>query len=43
VIAAIPLTAIAADMMGRDGVLMVWLGLVGINFARTLGNRRNTR
>jgi hypothetical protein len=43
VIAAIPLTAIAADMMGRDGVFMVWVGLVAINFARTLGNRRNTR
>jgi hypothetical protein len=27
---------------GRDGVVIVWLGLVGINFARTLG-RRNPR
>jgi hypothetical protein len=43
VIAAIPLTAIAAEQMGRDGVLMAWIGLVAINFARTLGNRRNTR
>jgi hypothetical protein len=43
VVAAIPLTAIAADMMGRDGVFMVWLGLVAINVARSLGNRRNGR
>jgi hypothetical protein len=43
VIAAIPLTAIAADMMGRDGVLMVWLGLVAINFARTMGRIRGPR
>ncbi|MEU4605980.1 hypothetical protein AB0F43_23580 [Kribbella sp. NPDC023972] len=42
VVAAIPLTAIAADMMGLDGVVIVWLGLVGINFARVLG-RRNPR
>jgi hypothetical protein len=43
VVAAIPITAIGADMLGLPGLIVCWAGLVGINFARTLGNRRNTR
>lgn len=42
VVAAIPLTAIAAGMMGLDGVVLAWIGLLGINFARTIA-RRNSR
>ncbi|HZX04605.1 hypothetical protein [Kribbella sp.] len=40
IVAAIPITAIAADMMGKTGVLICWIGLVGINYARTLARRR---
>ncbi|WP_350275938.1 hypothetical protein [Kribbella sp. HUAS MG21] len=40
VIAAIPITAIAADMLGLIGTIVCWAGLVGINFARTAA--RNT-
>lgn len=40
IVAAIPITAIAADMMGTFGVLICWAGLVGINFARTAARRR---
>lgn len=29
---AIPLTAIAADLTGLIGTLIVWLGIVGVNF-----------
>ncbi|MEU8223132.1 hypothetical protein [Kribbella sp. NPDC048915] len=34
VIAAIPITAIAADMLGLIGVIVCWAGLVAINLAR---------
>ena len=40
IVAAIPITAIAADMMGKTGVLICWLGLVGINYARAMARRR---
>jgi hypothetical protein len=40
IIAAIPITAIAGDMMGKTGVLICWLGLVGINYARAMTHRR---
>lgn len=40
IVAAIPITAIAANMMGKSGVLICWLGLVGINLARTMARRR---
>lgn len=43
VVAAIPITAIAADMVGLVGMVVSWAGLVGINYARALGNRRNSR
>ena len=36
----LPITAIAADMMGKSGVLICWAGLVGINYARVLARRR---
>jgi hypothetical protein len=42
VIAAIPITAIAADMLGLIGVIVCWAGLVGLNLARTTA-RRNPR
>ncbi|MFG1817968.1 hypothetical protein ACGFIF_29695 [Kribbella sp. NPDC049174] len=42
VVAAIPITAIAADMVGLVGMVVSWAGLVGINLARTTA-RRNTR
>ena len=42
VVAAIPITAIAAGMVGIEGVIIAWLGLLGINFARTMA-RRNPR
>ncbi|WP_427892952.1 hypothetical protein ACQHIV_08655 [Kribbella sp. GL6] len=40
IVAAIPITAIAANMMGKTGVLICWIGLVGINLARTMARRR---
>lgn len=40
IVAAIPITAIAADMMGKFGVLICWAGLVGINYARAMARRR---
>ena len=40
IVAAIPITAIAADMMGTFGVLICWAGLVGINYARAVARRR---
>jgi hypothetical protein len=40
IVAAIPITAIAADMLGLIGVVVCWAGLVGINFARTSARRR---
>lgn len=39
VVAAIPITAISADMIGPFGVVISWGGLVFINLARTLGRR----
>ena len=42
VVAAIPITAIAAGMIGPFGVVIGWAGLVMINLARALG-RRNYR
>jgi hypothetical protein len=42
VVAAIPITAIGADMLGLPGLIVCWAGLVGINFARTAA-RRNAR
>jgi len=42
IVAAIPITAISADMLGLRGVIVCWAGMVGINFARTIG-RRNSR
>lgn len=40
VVLAVPLTAIAAGMIGFPAVILVWVGLVMINLAYTLGNRR---
>jgi hypothetical protein len=40
VVVAIPITAIMAGMIGLPGVLIGWLGLLGINFARTMARRR---
>ena len=40
IVAAIPITAIAADMIGIVGVIVCWAGLVGINFTRTRARRR---
>ncbi|NUR95662.1 MAG: hypothetical protein HOV67_10425 [Kribbellaceae bacterium] len=40
IVAAIPITAIAANMMGKFGVLICWAGLVGINYARAMARRR---
>ncbi len=42
VVAAIPITAIGADMLGLPGLIVGWAGLVGINLARTTA-RRNSR
>jgi hypothetical protein len=39
IVAAIPITAIAAGMIGPFGVLIAWFGLVSINFARTMSRR----
>jgi len=39
VVAAIPITAIMAGMIGPFGVVIGWLGLLGINFARTMARR----
>ncbi|MFI7065489.1 hypothetical protein ACIBL3_31150 [Kribbella sp. NPDC050124] len=39
VIAAIPVTAIAAELTGLPGMIVSWAGLVGINLARN--TRRN--
>jgi hypothetical protein len=39
IVAAIPITAIAAGMIGPFGVLIAWIGLVSINFARTMSRR----
>ena len=36
VVAAIPITAIMAGMIGLPGVVVGWAGLVAINFARTM-------
>ncbi|WP_432874622.1 hypothetical protein ACQPYH_22510 [Kribbella sp. CA-245084] len=40
IVAAIPITAISAAMIGPFGVLIAWFGLVSINFARTMSRRR---
>ncbi|MEU4191541.1 hypothetical protein AB0E69_06570 [Kribbella sp. NPDC026611] len=40
VVVAIPITAIAAAMVGMPGVIIAWFGLLGINFARTMARRR---
>ncbi|MEV5961409.1 hypothetical protein AB0L70_06565 [Kribbella sp. NPDC051952] len=40
VVAAIPITAISADMIGPFGVVISWAGLVMINIARAAGRRR---
>ncbi|MFF0267781.1 hypothetical protein [Kribbella sp. NPDC004536] len=40
IVAAIPITAIAANLMGKFGVLICWAGLVGINYARAMARRR---
>ncbi|TDD58670.1 hypothetical protein E1263_18355 [Kribbella antibiotica] len=37
---AVPITAISANMAGVTGVVVSWVGLVGINLARNLGRRR---
>jgi hypothetical protein len=39
IVAAIPITAIAAGMIGQFGVVICWAGLVAINFARTMARR----
>src|SRR4051794_26330844 len=39
IVAAIPITAIAANMLGIVGVIVCWAGLVGINFARAAARR----
>src|SRR4051794_40384862 len=39
IVAAIPITAIAAGMIGPFGVVICWAGLVAINFARTMARR----
>ncbi len=40
IVLAVPLTAIAAGMVGFLAVILVWVGLVAINMAYALGNRR---
>jgi hypothetical protein len=40
VVAAIPITAIAADILGLVGTVVCWVGLVGINLARNSTRRR---
>lgn len=42
---AIPLTAIAADLTGLIGTLIVWIGIVGVNFmlGHNSGPRRDER
>lgn len=40
IVAAIPITAIAAGMIGPFGVVVAWFGLIAINFARTMSRRR---
>ena len=39
VVAAIPITAISAGMIGSFGVVISWAGLVMINVARALSRR----
>jgi len=39
IVAAIPITAIAADMLGLIGVAVCWAGLVAINVARSTTHR----
>lgn len=39
IVAAIPITAIAAGMIGPFGVVVAWFGLIAINFARTMSRR----
>ncbi|HET6741911.1 MAG TPA: hypothetical protein VFH76_23365 [Kribbella sp.] len=39
IVVAIPITAIAANLLGLVGVIVCWGGLVGINFARTAARR----
>ncbi|AWS42889.1 hypothetical protein [Streptosporangium sp. 'caverna'] len=36
----IPLTAIAAQEAGTAGLLLAWVGIVAINLAHAIGNRR---
>ena len=37
-VAAIPLTGIAAGQDGIGGLVVVWLGIVGVNVAQSLGS-----
>src|SRR3954464_6203874 len=39
IVAAIPITAIAAGMIGPFGVVAAWFGLIAINSARTMPRR----
>lgn len=43
VVAAIPITAISADMLGLVGTVVSWAGLVGINLARNATRNTTTR
>jgi hypothetical protein len=40
VVLAVPLTAIAAGMIGFPAVVLTWISLVLINMAYAIGNRR---
>ncbi|MFD2080355.1 hypothetical protein [Actinopolymorpha cephalotaxi] len=37
---AIPLSAIAANFAGRDGLLLAWIGIIVVNLAFALGQLR---
>ncbi|MER8184125.1 hypothetical protein [Kitasatospora sp. NPDC094015] len=39
----IPLTAIASESAGPTGLVVCWLGIVGVNVAAALGDRRSGR
>ncbi|MFJ1702977.1 hypothetical protein [Kitasatospora sp. NPDC088346] len=39
----IPLTAIASESAGPTGLIVCWVGIVGVNVASALGDRRRER
>ena len=42
-VAAIPLTAIAANLTNVAGLFIVWVGIVGLNFVQVRGQRHEER